>query len=172
MVIAATKVKQKEKTAPLQNQKNRLAIVVSKGTIDMLYPAFVLATTAPTMGMEVDLYFTFWGLRILTKKGVKSAKIGSVGNPGLPMPNILGMLPGMTALASGMMKKKIEKYWPTIPEMIKMIKKSGGRIHACSPTMGFMGVKEEDLIPEVDDIVGASTFLEWASDPETVTLFI
>ena len=121
MVIAATKVKQKVKTAPLQNQKNRLAIVVSKGTIDMLYPAFVLATTAPTMGMEVDLYFTFWGLRTLTKKGVKSAKIASVGNPGLPMPNIFGMLPGMTSLASGMMKKKIEKYWPTIPEMIKMI---------------------------------------------------
>jgi len=154
------------------NKKKKLVIVVSKGTIDMIYPAFVLATTAPTMGMDVDLYFTFWGLNVLTKKGVKSVKLASVGNPGLPMPNVLGMLPGMTSVATSMMKKRIEKYWPSVPEMIQMIKDSGGRIHACSPTMGFMGVKDDDLIPEVTDIVGASTFLGWAADPDTITLFI
>ena len=168
MVLATEKVER----APSTKTMKRLALVVSKGTIDMLYPAFVLATTARAMAMEVDLYFTFWGLKVLTKKGLKSVKIGSVGNPGLPMPNIFGMLPGMTSMATGMMKKRIEKYWPNVPDMIRMIKESGGRIHACSPTMGFMGVENKDLIPEVDDIVGASTFLGWASDPDTVTLFI
>jgi len=152
--------------------KNRLIMVVSKGTIDALYPALVLAVTAPAMGMETDIYFTFWGLKTLTRKGVTSAKLASVGNPGLPMPNILGIIPGMTSMVTWMMKKRISKYWPTVYDMLKMAKQAGVRIHACSPTMGFMGVKDKDLIPEVDDIVGASTFLGWASDPKAITLFI
>ena len=153
-------------------QKKRLILVVSKGTIDMLYPALVLATTAPAMGMTCDMYFTFWGLKVLTKDGVNSVKIAPVGNPGMPMPNIVGVIPGMTKMASTMMKSKIEKFWPNIYEMIKMAKDSGVKLHACSPTMGFMDVKEEDLIPEVDDIVGASAFLSWASEPDALTLFI
>ena len=140
-------------------QKKRLILVVSKGTIDMLYPALVLATTAPAMGMTCDMYFTFWGLKVLTKDGVNSVKIAPVGNPGMPMPNIVGVIPGMTKMASTMMKSKIEKFWPNIYEMIKMAKDSGVKLHACSPTMGFMDIKEENLIPEVDDIVGASAFL-------------
>ena len=153
-------------------QKKRLILVVSKGTIDMIYTALVLATTAPAMGMSVDIYFTFWGLKVLTKDGVNSVKIAPVGNPGMPMPNIVGVIPGMTKIASTMMKSKIEKFWPDIYEMIKMAKDSGVKLHACSPTMGFMDVKEEDLIPEVDDIVGASAFLSWASEPDALTLFI
>lgn len=153
-------------------QKKRLILVVSKGTIDMLYPALVLATTAPAMGMTCDMYFTFWGLKVLTKDGVNSVKIAPVGNPGMPMPNIVGVIPGMTKIASTMMKSKIEKFWPNIYEMIKMAKDSGVKLHACSPTMGFMDIKEENLIPEVDDIVGASAFLSWASEPDALTLFI
>ncbi len=153
-------------------KKKRLILVVSKGTIDMLYPALVLATTAPAMGMTCDMYFTFWGLKVLTKDGVNSVKIAPVGNPGMPMPNIVGVIPGMTKMASTMMKSKIEKFWPNVYDMIKMAKDSGVKIHACSPTMGFMDVKEENLIPEVDDIVGASAFLSWASEPDAVTLFI
>ena len=153
-------------------QKKRLILVVSKGTIDMIYPALVLATTAPAMGMSVDIYFTFWGLKVLTKDGVNSVKIAPVGNPGMPMPNIVGVIPGMTKIASTMMKSKIEKFWPDVYKMIKMAKDSGVKLHACSPTMGFMDVKEEDLIPEVDDIVGASAFLSWASEPDALTLFI
>ena len=95
-------------------QKKRLILVVSKGTIDMIYPALVLATTAPAMGMSVDIYFTFWGLKVLTKDGVNSVKIAPVGNPGMPMPNIVGVIPGMTKIASTMMKSKIEKFWPDI----------------------------------------------------------
>lgn len=162
-------------TDKIQNssvKKKRLILVVSKGTLDMVYPALVLATTAPAMGMTADIYFTFWGLKILTKDGVNSVKIAAVGNPGMPMPNIIGTLPGMTKMASSMMKKKIGKFWPDVYEMIKMAKDSGVKLHACSPTMGFMDVKEEDLIPEVDDIVGASAFLSWASEPDALTLFI
>lgn len=121
--------------------------------------------------MAVDVYFTFWGLKLLDKKGHTRTKIAPVGNPAMPMPNIVGMLPGMTAMATKMMKGKIKKYWPTIPEMIQEAKEMGVRLHACSPTMGLMGMSEEDLIPGTTSICGASTFLDWATDPNSVTIF-
>jgi peroxiredoxin family protein len=123
------------------------------------------------MGMEVDLYFTFWGLDLLNKKKIDSIKMAPVGNPGLPMPNIVGMMPGMTSIVTSMMKRSIKKYWPTIPEMMKSAKDAGVRIHACSPTMGLMKVDEKELIPEVNDIIGASTYLDLAIDAD-VSLFI
>jgi peroxiredoxin family protein len=147
-------------------------LVVTKNTIDSVYPPMILATTAAASGMSVDIYFTFWGLELLNRKTQNNTKLAAVGNPSLPMPNIVGMLPGMTAMATKMMKTKIKKYWPTIPEMMKQAKEMGVRFHACSPTMGLMEMKEQDLIPLVDDIVGASTFLDWATSPGTVTIFV
>ena len=149
----------------------KLVIVISKGTLDMAYPPLILATSAAAMGMEVDLYFTFWGLDLLNKKKIDSIKMAPVGNPGLPMPNIVGMIPGMTSMATSMMKGRIKKYWPTIPEMMKSAKDAGVRIHACSPTMGLMKVDEKELIPEVNDIIGASTYLDLSIDAD-VSLFI
>jgi peroxiredoxin family protein len=154
----------------LTEKKNKLLIVCSKGTLDMAYPPFNLATTAASIGWEVDLYFTFWGMDIITKN--KSLKLSPVGNPSLPMPNILGMLPGMTAMATKMIKSKMKKTnMPTIEEMIKMAKDLGVKFHACTPTMQLSGVTKDDLIPEVDDMMGAATFLELAKDA-TTTLFI
>ena len=150
---------------------NHLVLVVSNNTIDKVYPPMILATTAAASGMEVDIYFTFWGLKLLDKEGHTRTKIAPVGNPAMPMPNIMGMLPGMTAMATKMMKGKIKKYWPTIPEMIQQAKEMGVRLHACSPTMGLMGMSEEDLIPGTTSICGASTFLDWATDPNSVTIF-
>ncbi len=139
-------------------------IVVTKATLDTAYPPLILATTAAATGMEVDLLFTFWGLKLLDKRTASDPKLVPVGNPGLPIPNILGMLPGMTALATRMMRGKIEKVWPTVREFISQAKEMGVRFHACSACMGVMGITEKDLIPEVDDVIGASTFLSYASD--------
>jgi peroxiredoxin family protein len=148
----------------------RLVIVLTKATLDEAYPAFILANTGAASGMEVDLYFTFWGMKLLDKRTAKKTKLSPVGNPGMGMPNILAVLPGATAIATAMMKRKIKKYWPTLPEMMKQAREMGVRMHACSPTMGLMGLREKDLIDGVD-IVGASTFLGWASD-NAVTIFI
>jgi peroxiredoxin family protein len=141
-----------------ESRRKRLLIIISKGTLDMLYPPLILANTAVAMDMDVDLYFTFWGLDLLNRKKDYTAKLSSVGNPVLGMPK-------------SMMKKRIKKYWPTIKEMMKQAKEAGVKIHACSPTMGLMNVKKEDLIPEVDDIIGASTYLDMAIDAD-VTLFV
>ena len=155
--------------APAPTAK-RLVIVLTKATLDEAYPAFILGTTAAASGMQVDIYFTFWGIKLLDKRTAKKTKLPSIGNPGLGIPNILGVLPGMTAIATAMMKWKIKKYWPTLPEMMEQAREMGVGLHACSPTMGLMGLKEKDLIPCVD-IVGASAFLGWATD-NAVTIFI
>lgn len=167
MTLASQQTREVER----EKRANHLVLVVTNDTIDKVYPPMILATTAAASGMEVDIYFTFWGLKLLDKKGHTKTKLASVGNPALPMPNIMGMLPGMTAMATKMMKGKIKKYWPTIPEMMQQAKDMGVRLHACSPTMGLMGMTEKDLIPLTDTICGASTFLDWATSPGSVTIF-
>jgi peroxiredoxin family protein len=153
-------------------KRNKLVIVCSKGSLDMAYPPLMLATTGAAMGMQVDLYFTFWGINMINKKTIDSLKISPVGNAALPMPNILGMIPGMTSMMTSMMQKKMQKIkMPSIREMIATAKESGVKFHACSPTMDMMGLKKEDLIPEVDDIIGAATYLELASE-DAITLFV
>ncbi|MCW3974668.1 MAG: DsrE/DsrF/DrsH-like family protein [Candidatus Bathyarchaeota archaeon] len=152
--------------------KNKVLIICSKGTLDMAIPPFIITTTAAAMGMETHLYFTFWGMDIITKKKCGNLKITPIGNPSLPIPNIVGALPGMTAMATKMMKKKIKKNKiPSIQEFIKMAKDAGVKFHACTPTMNLMGITKDDLISEVDDIIGAATFVDLAKNA-TITLFI
>ncbi len=141
-------------------QTDRMLIILSKGTMDMVYPALMIATTAATMGKEVHMFFTFWGLNAVSKKNVGSLKVAPVGNPGMPMPNILGMIPGMTAMATRMMNGKMQKAKvPSVPEMFKMAKDLGVKLHACSTTMEVMGTPRETLIDEIDDVVGAATMV-------------
>lgn len=161
-----------ENTVPQTKQRNKLVIICSKGSLDMAYPPLMLATTAAAMGMETHLYFTFWGMNMITKKQIDKLKISPLGNPALPMPSILGMIPGMSGMVTSMMKKKMQKMkMPTIKEMIATAKEGGVKFHACSPSMNMMGLKKEDLIPEVDDIIGATTYLDLASE-DAITLFI
>src|ERR671922_78232 len=89
-----------------QGTAKRLAIIASKGTLDMAYPPLILATAAAAMDMEVELFFTFYGLNIIKKGGADHLKVAPIANPAMPvpMPNILGMLPGMTPMATWMMK--------------------------------------------------------------------
>ncbi len=149
------------KTEEETKQEDRLMVILSKGTLDMVYPAFMIATTGATMGKDVHMFFTFWGMNAVTKNTYANLKVAPVGNPGLPMPNILGMIPGMTSMATRMMKGRIVKAKvPSIPEMVKTAKDLGVKLHACSTTLEVMGTTKDMLIPEVDDIVGAATMLE------------
>jgi len=150
----------------------KLMIVVSKGTLDMAYPPLILAQIGAAMGMEVGLFFTFWGFDIIRKDRVDNLKVTPVGNPSMGMPNILAILPGMTAMATSMVKKKIKELnMPTIREMIKECKDLGVKFYACSTTMEMFGLKREDLIEEVDDVVGATTFMNMAME-DAVVMFV
>ncbi|MBP1769433.1 MAG: hypothetical protein H6P96_51 [Candidatus Aminicenantes bacterium] len=143
----------------------RLAIIASHGTMDAAYPPFILATAGAAMEMEVAIFFTFFGLEILKKGKIDKLKVAPIANPAMPVPipNIVGMLPGMTAAATAMMnswmkKAKVAK----LSELLEMSKELGVRLIACQMTMDVMGVKREDLIDGLE-IGGAATFLEFAS---------
>jgi len=150
----------------------RLAIIASHGTLDMAYPPFILGTAAAAMEMEVAIFFTFYGLQILKKGKIDKLKVAPIANPAMPvpMPNILGMLPGMTAMATGMMNKWMKKAKVSkLSELLEMSKELGVRLIACQMTMDVMGIKREDLIDGLE-IGGAATFLEFASrDAITLT---
>jgi peroxiredoxin family protein len=168
MTMATASV-QRESADAHSVPQQKFCVILSKATLDMVYPAFMMANTAATMGYESHVFFTFWGLQVLDKKKVASLKVSPVGNPGMPMPNILGMLPGMTAMATRMINGKMKQVkMPSIPEMISSAKDLGVKLHACSTTMDVMGVPNENLIPEVDDIIGAATFLQISSGAQTL----
>jgi peroxiredoxin family protein len=148
-----------------EETSKRLAIIASHGTLDAAYPPFILATAAAAMDMEVAVFFTFYGLQILKKGRIDKLKVPPIANPAMPVPipNIVGMLPGMTAAATAMMnswmkKAKVAK----LSELLEMSKELGIRLIACQMTMDVMGIKREDLVDGLE-IGGAATFLEFAS---------
>jgi peroxiredoxin family protein len=153
---------------------DRVAIIASKGTLDMAYPPLILGSTAAAMGAEVTIFFTFYGLDIVNKKKYANLQVAPVGNPAMPMPvpNIIGMLPGMTAVATKMMKGMMKKAnQPTVPELIKVCAETGVRLLPCELTLQVMSIDPDDLVDEVEKSCGAATFLEFALDAK-VSLFI
>lgn len=156
-----------------KKKRRRLALVVSKGTLDSAYAPMILSTTAVSMGWECALFFTFYGLDILNKNKLDALKIPPLANPAMPVsvPNIIGVLPGMTALATKMMKKWMDRgNMPPVRELITIAQEGGAIFYACATTMAVMGLKNEDLIDGVQ-VAGASTYLEYAAEAE-VNLFI
>lgn len=154
-------------------RRRRLALVASKGTLDGAYPALILATTAASLGWEVAVFFTFYGLDIIHKKKHKKLKVSPLGNPAMPipLPSLVGALPGMTAAATAMMKGWMKRsHMPGVEEFLDMARESGVRLFACSTTMGVMGIGPEDLLAEAD-IAGATAFLDFAAEAD-VSLFV
>lgn len=148
----------------MSEEKNRkLAIICSKGSLDMAYPGLVLANAARMMGIDADLFFTFWGMDIISKKNVDHLKVTPVGNPAMHMPNIVGMLPGISTMATSMMMKEIEKLdMPPVHEFLQMVHDAGCGVYACRMASDMMHLTKDDLVEEVDDIIGAMEFLERA----------
>lgn len=153
--------------------EDRLAIVCSKGSLDMAYPPFVLATAAAAMDMDVMLFFTFWGLDIINRHKIDSLEISIASNPGMPaMAKVAGMVPFGTKMVSSMMKDQFAKSnVMSIRQFVETSHEMGVHMVACQMSMDVMGVKRDDLIPEVEDVVGAATFLDFAKDSK-IQLFI
>ena len=158
-----------------EERRKRIALIASKGTLDMAYPPLVLASTAAAMDVEAAIFFTFYGMDIINKKKYKSLKVAPIANPAMPspvpMPNILGMLPGMTAIGTAMMKSMIKGInWPTIPELVETCIEADVKMLACTPTMEMTGVRKEDLVDNVI-VAGAAEYLDFALDAD-ISLFI
>jgi peroxiredoxin family protein len=139
----------------------KVAIIVSKGSVDMVYPGLILANAARMSGIEAMLFFTFWGLDAITEKKVDHLHVSTVGNPSMPMPTMLGGLPGMESLATAMMKRQMKALEiPSVREMLQILKDSGAGIYACSLAMDMFKLKKEDLVPQVEGVLSAMDFFD------------
>ena len=164
-----------------------LAIIATKGTLDMAYPPFILGSTATALGWDVSIFFTFYGLELLKKD--LDLEVSPLGNPAMPMkmpfgpewfkainwkiPNaVQGIVPGFEGFATGMMKKTLKnKGVASIAELREMTIEAGGKLVACQMTVDLFGYDMDDFIPEVKDWIGAATFLPTAAKSD-VSLFI
>jgi peroxiredoxin family protein len=154
----------------------RLAIIATHGTLDAAYPPLILSTAGLAMDMEAAIFFTFYGLEILKKGNADKLQVAPIANPAMPqpipgisVPNILGVLPGMTAVATSMMNSWMKKAnVAKVSELLEIAQEMGVRLIGCQMTMDVMGVKKEDLIDGIE-IGGAATFLEFASE-DAITL--
>ncbi|RME90267.1 MAG: hypothetical protein D6767_07130 [Candidatus Hydrogenedentota bacterium] len=144
--------------------KEKVSIVISQGSLEGIYPGLIMANGARAEGMEANLFFTFFGLDAINKKTHDHIKVATVGNPGMHIPAILGILPGMSGLATHVMKKKMEELdIPTIPEFLEMIHDTGAGIYACKATVDMFHLTKDDFVDYVDDIITVGEFYELAA---------
>ncbi|HEU4941825.1 MAG TPA: DsrE/DsrF/DrsH-like family protein [Gaiellaceae bacterium] len=147
----------------------KVAIVVSKGSLEGVYPALIMANGARMEGIEADLFFTFFGLDAIRKDRYEKIKVATVGNPGLHMPTLLGALPGFSALVTKMMQRQMEKIdIPPVPEFIELAADSGVRLYACKATVDMFGLALDDFVPQVEDIISVGEFYEKAAGGQII----
>jgi peroxiredoxin family protein len=144
-----------------ESEGRKLAIICSKGNLDMAYPALILANAALGEGVETHLFFTFWGFDIITKETMANLKFTMLGNTATHMPQGLGGLPGMTHMATAKLKKAIADLdVPDVPEFLEQIVGSGGHLWACRMSADMNHLTMDDLYEDVEGIISASDFIE------------
>ena len=147
----------------------KVSIIVSHGSLEGVYPGLIMANGARMEGIEASLFFTFFGLDAVIKKRMDNLKVATVGNPGMHMPTVLGAIPGMSAFATSMMKKEMEKIdIPPVGEFLTMIHDSGAEIYACKATVDMFHLKPDDFCPEVDGVISVGQFYEKAAGGQII----
>ena len=147
----------------------KVAIVISKGSLEGIYPGLIMANGARLEGIEADLFFTFFGLDAIRKDRWEKIKVATVGNPGMHLPTLLGALPGFSALATRMMKQQMEKIdIPPIPEFIELVADSGAHLYACKATVDMFGLTINDFVPQVEEIMSVGQFYEEAAGGQII----
>lgn len=158
-------------------EEKKLAIIATKGSLDWAYPPFILASTAAALGYQVQVFFTFYGLQLLKKK--LSLEVTPLGNPGMPMPMgmdkwfpVLGMaLPGMQAMMTAMMKKKMkDKGVASVEELRDLCQEADVQLIACQMTVDLFDMDRKDFIDGID-YAGAAAFFEFAGESD-ICLYI
>jgi len=161
-----------------ENPLKKVCIICAKGSIEDVYATLVMANGAVMEGIEAKVFFTFFGLDAITKKQMKKLHTGVVGNPamrmpgGLPFPTFLGVIPGVEAGVSAMMKSQMEKLdIPPVDEFLDMITAGGGEIYACKLASDMFKIKKEDLSEHVIDIITVGDFYAMCGGENTQIIF-
>jgi peroxiredoxin family protein len=155
----------------------KVSIIVSRGSLDGVYPGLIMANGARMEGIEANLFFTFFGLYAVLKKYQDTLKIATVGNPamrvpdakGFPLPTILGALPGMSAFATKMMQKEMEALdIPPVSEFTQMISDAGGHLYACKATVDMFHLTNDDFVPHMGKVLTVGDFYELAAGGQII----
>ncbi|HEV2391723.1 MAG TPA: DsrE/DsrF/DrsH-like family protein [Verrucomicrobiae bacterium] len=155
----------------------KVSIIVSRGSLDGVYPGLIMANGARMEGIEANLFFTFFGLYAVLKKYMGSIKIATVGNPamrvpdakGFPLPSFMGAIPGVSAFATSMMNKEMAKLdIPPIPEFVEMIHDAGGKLYACKATVDMFHLTKDDFCPQVERVLTVGDFYELATGGQII----
>jgi peroxiredoxin family protein len=165
-----TELLEAPRTLPTESRTiEKVAIVVSKGSLEGIYPGLIMANGARMEGIEADLFFTFFGLDAIRKDRFEKVKVATVGNPGMHLPTWIGALPGFSALATRMMRRQMEKIdIPPIPEFVELLADSGVRFYACRATVDMFGLTMDDFVPQVEGILSVGEFYEKAAGGEII----
>jgi peroxiredoxin family protein len=148
---------------------SRVAIVISKGSLEGVYPGLIMANGARMEGIEANIFFTFFGLDAIRRDHQSKIKVATVGNPGMHMPTLLGALPGMSALATRMMQREMERLdIPPIPEFVELVSDSGAGIYACKATVDMFKLTEADFVEQVDSVMTVGEFYAMAAGGEII----
>lgn len=147
----------------------KVSIVISKGSLEGIYPGLIMANGARMEGIDADLFFTFFALDAIRRDRFGKIKVATVGNPGLHMATWLGAVPGMSWLATKLMQRQMEKIdIPPIPEFIELLGDSGARLYACKASVDMFGLTMEDFVPQVEDIISVGEFYEKSRDGQII----
>jgi peroxiredoxin family protein len=147
----------------------KVSIIVSHGSLEGIYPGLIMANGARMEGIEANLFFTFFGLDAITRKKQHRIKVATVGNPAMGIPTLLGALPGMSAMATWMMGRKMEKLdFPPIPEFLQLCADSGVRLFACKASVDMFGLAKADFVDAVEDIISVGEFYAMAAGGEII----
>jgi peroxiredoxin family protein len=165
-----TELLEHPQTAPAEPATiEKVSIVVSKGSLEGIYPGLIMANGARMEGIEADLFFTFFGLDAIRRDRYEQIKVATVGNPGMHIPTWLGALPGFSALATRMMKEQMEKIdIPPIPEFVELVADSGAHLYACKATVDMFGLTRDDFVSQVDDIISVGEFYALAAGGQII----
>ena len=144
----------------------KVSIVVSKGSLEGIFPALIMANGARAEGMEANLFFTVFGLDAVHEKRIE---VSTVGNPGMHIPTMIGGLPGMSALATHMMTKKMSELdIPPIDEFIEMIGETGAGMYACKASVDMFDLTEDDFVEQIQDIITVGEFYDKAAGGQII----
>ncbi len=147
----------------------KVSIIISKGSLDGIYPALIMANGARSEGMEANLFFTFFGLDAIHKARHEHVKMATVGNPGLHFATMLGGLPGVSTVMTHYMNHKMEKLdIPSIPEFVEMIADTGAGLYACKASVDLFELTKDDLVEQVKDIITVGEFYDLAAGGQII----
>jgi peroxiredoxin family protein len=152
-----------------EDSGRKLVFICSKGSLDMAYPGLLLANAALAEGIETHIFFTFWGFDIINKKTMGELKFTALANPATHMPNLVMGLPGMTAVATRMMRKQLaELDIPDVPELLDLIVDAGGHLWACKMSADMNDLELDDLHAGVEGIINTSDFIDLSAGAQTL----